>query len=116
MSKYTDLYGHVYDMIYRSTTNISPDVEDLMKKALEKETNATAKSMMQAMLDDARMAGEKVKPVCQSPGFPTVYVSFGDNSAPGEDLKKIWAEALIEGTRNSLLRPSMVHTLTRKNP
>jgi len=103
-------------MIYRSTTNISPDVEDLMKKALEKETNATAKSMMQAMLDDARMAGEKVKPVCQSPGFPTVYVSFGDNSAPGEDLKKIWAEALIEGTRNSLLRPSMVHTLTRKNP
>jgi len=116
LSKYTDLYGHVYDMIYRSTTNISPDVEDLMKKALEKETNATAKSMMQAMLDDARMAGEKVKPVCQSPGFPTVYVSFGDNSAPGEDLKKIWAEALIEGTRNSLLRPSMVHTLTRKNP
>lgn len=116
LSKYKDLYGHVYDMIYRSTTSISPDVEDLMNKALDQESNPTAKSMMKAMLDDAKMAGEKVKPVCQSPGFPTVYVSFGDNSVPGEDLKQIWAEALIEGTKNSLLRPSMVHTLTRKNP
>lgn len=116
MAKYQDLYGHVYDMIYHSTTSISPDVTDLMQKALEKETNQTAKSIMQAMLDDAKMAGEKVKPVCQSPGFPTVYVSFGDKSIPGEDLKQIWAEALIEGTKNHLLRPSMVHTLTRKNP
>ena len=116
MAMYQDLYKHVYDMIYQSTTTISPDVTELMQKALEKESNQTAKSIMQAMLDDAQMAGEKVKPVCQSPGFPTVYVSFGDRSVPGEDLKKIWAEALIEGTKKHLLRPSMVHTLTRKNP
>ncbi len=116
MAMYQDLYKHVYDMIYHSTTTISPDVTDIMQKALKRETNQTAKSIMQAMLDDAKMAGEKVKPVCQSPGFPTVYVSFGDKSVPGEDLKKIWAEALIEGTKNHLLRPSMVHPLTRKNP
>ena len=75
-----------------------------------------AKSMMQAMLDDAKMAGEKVKPLCQSPGFPTIYVSFGDKSSPREDIKKIWADALVEGTKNHLLRPSMVDTLTRENP
>ncbi len=60
--------------------------------------------------------GEQGKPVCQSPGFPTVYVSFGDNSLPGQDLKKIWAEELVRGTKNQLLRPSMVHPLTRVNP
>lgn len=116
MTRYKDLYGHVYDMIRRSSTSISPDVEELMKRALDRETNVTAKSMMQAMIDDAALAGEKGKPVCQSPGFPTVYVSFGDRSAPGEDLKGIWAEAIMEGTREHLLRPSMVHPLTRKNP
>lgn len=115
MSRYSDLYQHVYDMIYRSTTSLSPDVADLMGKALERESNATARSIMEAMLENAKMSGEKVKPMCQSPGFPTVYVSFGDALVPGEDLKKIWAEALIEGTKNSLLRPSMVHPLTRAN-
>ena len=73
----------VDDMIYRSTTTISPDVRALMEKAFAEETNDTAKSMLQAMLENERMAGEKVKPVCQSPGFPTVYVSFGDKSLPG---------------------------------
>ena len=116
MVKYKDLYEHIYDMVYRSTTDISPDVRNLMEKAVQKETNPTAKSIMQAMLDDARMAGEKVKPVCQSPGFPTVYVSFGDTSEPEEDLKQLWGKALIEGTKNHLLRPSMVEPLTRKNP
>ena len=88
----------VDDMIYRSTTTISPDVRALMEKAFAEETNDTAKSMLQAMLENERMAGEKVKPVCQSPGFPTVYVSFGDKSLPGCDLKKVWAEALVRGT------------------
>ncbi|MDD2379944.1 MULTISPECIES: fumarate hydratase [Aminobacterium] len=116
MVRYPNLYQDVYDMIYSSTTSISSDVKEMMQAALERETNDTAKSMMQAMLDDAKMAGEKVKPLCQSPGFPTIYVSFGDKSSPREDIKKIWADALVEGTKNHLLRPSMVDTLTRENP
>lgn len=110
------LGGIVDDMIYRSTTTISPDVRALMEKALNEETNETARSMLLAMLENEKMAGEKVKPVCQSPGFPTVYVSFGDKSLPGCDLRKIWAEALVSGTNRQLLRPSMVHPLTRENP
>ena len=49
----------VDDMIYRSTTTISPDVRALMEKAFAEETNDTAKSMLQAMLENERMAGEK---------------------------------------------------------
>ena len=116
MWNFESLSKTVDDMIYRSTTTISPDVRSLMEKALAGETNETAKSMLRAMLDNERMAGEKVKPVCQSPGFPTVYVSFGDKSLPGCDLKKVWAEALVRGTGRQLLRPSMVHPLTRENP
>mgnify|MGYP001172781475 FL=1 len=88
----------------------------LLEKALERESDETPKSMLRAMLENEKKAGEQGKPVCQSPGFPTVYVSFGDNSLPGQDLKKIWAEELIRGTKNQLLRPSMVHPLTRVNP
>lgn len=110
------LRGVVYALIERSTKGISPDVRALIEQALERETEETPKSMLRAMLENERKAGEQGKPVCQSPGFPTVYVSFGDKSLPGQDLKKIWAEELVRGTKNQLLRPSMVHTLTRVNP
>jgi fumarate hydratase subunit alpha len=106
----------VYALIERSTKGISPDVRALLEGALERESDETPKSMLRAMLENEKKAGEQGKPVCQSPGFPTVYVSFGDNSLPGQDLKKIWAEELVKGTKNQLLRPSMVHPLTRVNP
>lgn len=111
-----EIAKNVDEMIYKSTTSISPDVKELLEKAVVEETSETAKSMLQAMLENEKMAGEKVKPVCQSPGFPTVYVSFGDKSLPGCDLRKLWGEAIIRGTNRQLLRPSMVHPLTRENP
>ena len=112
---FTDLYEHVYNMIHRSATSISQDVRKLLELALSHESNATAKSMLSAMLMNEEMAREKEKPLCQSPGFPTVYVSFGNRSIPCCDLKKVWSDAIIEGTNNQLLRPSMVHPLTRDN-
>ncbi|WP_199735101.1 fumarate hydratase [Fretibacterium sp. OH1220_COT-178] len=116
MSRYPHLYQEIYDMIYRATTSISPDAVKIMREAIGKERNPTAKSIMQAMLDNVRLSGEKLRPLCQSPGFPTVYISFGDSSSPLEDIKQLWRDALIEGTNQHLLRPSMVDTLTRANP
>lgn len=108
------LYDEVYDLVYRSVTGISDDVKGLLEKALQKETNPTAMSMMSAMLENNEMAGKVTKPVCQSPGFPTVYVSFGDKTMPG-NIKEMYQKAIVEGTGKGLLRPSMVHPLTRKN-
>lgn len=108
------LYDEVYDLIHRSCTTISPDVKGLMEKALERETNPTAQSMIKAMIDNVALAKEKDKPVCQSPGYPTVYISFGDNSMPG-DIKDVFKKALTNATNNGYLRPSIVHPLTRKN-
>lgn len=108
------LYNEIYSMIHRACTNISPDVKGLMENALERETNPTARSMIKTMLDNVALAKEKDKPVCQSPGFPTVYISFGDSSLPG-NIKETFKKAIVDGTNNGFLRPSMVHPLTRKN-
>jgi len=108
------LNDEVYELVIRSCTGISSDVKNLMEKALERETNSTARSMITAMLENVELAGEKNKPVCQSPGFPTVYVSFGDKTLPG-NIKEAFRTAIVNGTKNGFLRPSMVHPLTRKN-
>ncbi len=109
------LYEEVYNLIVDTCLSISPDAKDLLQQSLKKETNETAKSMLQTMLDDVDMAKKLNKPVCQSPGFGTVYVSFS-NTALLKDIKEIYSQAIIEATKNGFLRPSMVHSLTRKNP
>jgi len=109
------LYEEIYNLVVDTCLNISPDAKDLLQQSLRKETNETAKSILQTILDDVEMAKKLKKPICQSPGFGTVYVSFSD-VALLKDIKEIYSQAIIEATKNGFLRPSMVHSLTRKNP
>jgi len=112
------LQEEIYNLIVDTCLKIAPDAKDLLQQTLKKETNDTAKSMLQTMLDDTKMASKLSKPICQSPGYATIYISFGENVNLEEikELKDIYAEALTKATKNGYLRPSMVHPLTRKNP
>lgn len=112
------LYEEIYNLIVNTCINISVDAKELLQKTLAKETNNTAKSMLQAMLDNVAKAKKKNMPVCQSPGYPTVYISFGENVSFSQmrNIKEIYKEAMIEATKHGYLRPSIVHPLTRKNP
>jgi fumarate hydratase subunit alpha len=108
-------YDEIYELVKNTCTTISPDSLQLMRKAYEKETNPSAKDMYGCMLENVKLAGEKDKPVCQSPGFPTIYVRYGDN-ADISNLKKDFVNALVTATKNGYLRPSIVHSLNRTNP
>lgn len=101
-------------LIRRSVVTISDDVKELLAEAFEKETNITGKSMLGTMIDNVEKAEQQNKPVCQSPGYPTVYISFGNNTLPGE-IKETIGESLVQATKEGLLRPSIVHPLTREN-
>jgi fumarate hydratase subunit alpha len=109
------LYKEIYGFIVDTCLNISADVKRLMQEALDKESNDTAKSMLEKMLENVELAKRLHKPICQSPGYGTIYVRFGSIELL-KDLKEIYSEAIIEATKNGFLRPSMVHPLTRKNP
>mgnify|MGYP003768296151 CR=1 FL=1 len=108
------LFDEVRELVTRSCLTISPDAQKLLEQALSKETNETAQSMLKTMLENLKLAQEKNKPVCQSPGFPTVYISFGNTTLPG-NIKEAFQTALVEATKAGLMRPSIVHPLTRKN-
>ena len=115
MENFNITYDEVVSLVKNMCTTISPDALALMRQAVQNESNSAAKSMLQSMLDNVEQAGVKDKPVCQSPGFPTVYIRFGD----GVDLSGLtqWLpQAVIECTKKGFIRPSIVHPLTRKNP
>lgn len=108
-------YNEIYNLLKDSCTTLSPDVLQLMREAYEKETNPAAKDMYSCMLENVDLAVVKDKPICQSPGFPTIYVRYGNNSDIS-NVQEDFTQALINATKDGYLRPSIVHSLNRTNP
>ncbi len=104
----------VFDSVIRAVTEISEDVKGLLETAFENERNDTAKSMLSSMLENLAIAREKDKAVCQSPGYPTAWVIFGDGNMP-TCIKEAIGDAVSLATGKGYLRPSIVDPLTRVN-
>ncbi len=114
MEKITLDFQEAYDIIKESCLTISPDAFKLLNTAYTKETNEASKDILKSMMENVAMAKELGKPVCQSPGYPTVYVRFGDN-ADISSVKDNIPKALVQATKDGYLRPSIVHSLNRTN-
>lgn len=108
------VYKNVYDTVIRATTEISEDVKKLLHEAAEKETSSAAYSMLSSMLDNLTISKSEDKAVCQSPGYPTAWVSFGDINL-SQNIKNAIANAIGDATKKGYLRPSIVDPLTRIN-
>lgn len=104
----------VHDAVIRAVTEISGDVKALLDDALSRESNDTARSMLRSMLDNVDIAKAADKGVCQSPGYPCTWITFGDGNFPAR-AKEIISNAVAEATKKGYLRPSMVDPLTREN-
>lgn len=104
----------VHDAVIRAVTEISGDVKALLEDALSRESNDTARSMLRSMLDNVDIAKAADKGVCQSPGYPCTWITFGDGNFPAR-AKEIINSAVAEATKKGYLRPSMVDPLTREN-
>ena len=110
-------YEKVYDLLHKCCTSISPDVLYLMKRAAAKETNPEAKTFLETMLKNVELAGQMDKPVCQSPGFPSVRIRWGEALQPNlTNLMGNITQSVIEATKAGYIRPSIVHPLTRHSP
>lgn len=115
MNRHEDLMRKtVHNAVIRAVTEISADVKKLLEDALARETSETAKSMLSSMVDNLAIAKTEDKAVCQSPGYPTVWVTFGDDNMP-LCIKEAIGDAVAEATQKGYLRPSIVDPLTRVN-
>ena len=114
MGSFNITYDEILSLVHNACTTISADALELMKKACEAETKAEAKALLASMIDNVDQAGRFDKPVCQSPGLPTIYIRFGDN-ADLSGLTQWLPQAVMECTKNGYIRPSIVHPLTRHN-
>lgn len=115
MENYNITYEEVYDWICQSCTHISEDSIECLKQGLEKEKNPAAQAMLKTMLENLEMADSEGKPVCQSPGYPTVYINYSSIEVLAA-LQEYIPKAIVAATNDGYLRPSIVNPLTRHNP
>lgn len=103
-----------YEALVKGVTGISPDVQQLLEQGLQAEDSPIGRTMLEAMLANLALARKQNSGVCQSPGIPYVYLRFGPNMAD-IDYRSIISSAVSRVTNEGYLRPSIVHSLTRKN-
>ncbi|MEM3586769.1 MAG: fumarate hydratase [Candidatus Bathyarchaeia archaeon] len=110
------IYEIALELVKRSCTGIAPDALVLLRRAHQSERSLAARKMLETMIHNAELATKTGKPMCQSPGYPVVYVRTGCDIKINADIQKTFQRAIVESTKKGYLRPSIVHPITRKNP
>ncbi|MEA1924990.1 MAG: fumarate hydratase [Candidatus Altiarchaeota archaeon] len=104
----------LFELIRKAVVDLPEDVELAIKKARNKEKNERAKTILDNILENVELARVESTPICQDTGVLVFYVRYGtvlDKKRVDESIVK----AVQKATGEALLRPNIVHPLTRKN-
>jgi fumarate hydratase subunit alpha/L(+)-tartrate dehydratase alpha subunit len=104
------------DLYIRALKMLPPDIKEGFKRLVATETDATAKTVLDTMVRNIRVAEDTENMLCQDTGIPIYKVTIGRNVAiEGADLQRAIRRGCERATREHPLRSSVVHPITRKN-
>jgi len=110
-----DLTSEFVELIRRASTDLSPDVEQALVAAREREAaGSAARGALDTVLQNVDLARRESIPICQDTGTPIFYVRHPEGWSTRRLREQIRA-AVVEATRRSYLRPNAVDALTDKN-
>ncbi len=102
-------------LIDKAVKTIPEDVEKALVKAYETETSEIGVKMLEAVVENVRIAKEEGKLICQDTGIPLFIVEEGLETPWRIDYYRVFTEAVSKATETVPLRPNVVHPLTRLN-
>jgi len=110
-----DLTTHILELVRLAATDLPPDVEESLRKAVENETpGSAARGALETILKNVELARQNSTPICQDTGTPIFYVYYPE----GWSTRKLRAQiesAVATATARAYLRPNAVDSLTGKN-
>lgn len=110
-----DLTNELIELIRRTSTDLSPDVQQTLEAARDREDEGSAaQSALITILDNVELSRRNLTPICQDTGTPIFYVQYPE----GWSTRKLRGQirsAIVAATKKSYLRPNAVDSITDKN-
>lgn len=109
------LVNQLYELIKSSSTDLSPDVESALRKAMDLEPpGSMTANTFHAIIKNIEMSREAATPICQDTGSVLAYVDhpLGLDTNAFQEAVNAAAE---KATKEILLRPNAVDPVTGKN-
>ena len=106
----------VRDMCIDGCINLDKSVIDSFKKNREKETSNVAINILDVLIENAEIAKNTGKPLCQDTGMAVFFVKIGqDVHIEGENITDAINKGVSRGYTEGYLRKSVVTPIDRKN-
>ncbi|HQP91298.1 MAG TPA: fumarate hydratase, partial [Candidatus Omnitrophota bacterium] len=105
-SKITDTVAF---LCVKANLKIRPDVLSALVKASENEKNLKARTILNQLVENAKIAAKDRVPICQDTDLPVVFVEVGkDINISGLDMDKAINKGIEKGYRQGNLRNSVI--------
>lgn len=109
-----NLTAAIAALIKEASTNLPADVFNAITHAENKETNKTAKNVLNVILDNIKLAKRNSVPICQDTGSLNFYVKIPLRQSH-KKIKQSIINAVKTATREYYLRPNAVDSITGRN-
>jgi fumarate hydratase class I len=110
-----DLTDAFLELVRRTATDLSPDVEQALREAREREAvGSAAQGALDTILQNVALARDKSTPVCQDTGTPIFYVHHPQGWSTSTLREQIRA-AVAKATALAYLRPNAVDAVSGVN-
>src|SRR5690554_1294378 len=106
----------VKDLCIDAACILNDDIREKIKEAKQQEESPFAKSILDQLLENARIAKEDRVPLCQDTGMAVVFLRLGqDVHITGGSLYVAIDKGVRRGYSQGYLRKSVLDPLTREN-
>jgi fumarate hydratase subunit alpha len=112
-----DITKAVKDLCIDANYNLGEDVQESLRKALQKEESPVGKATLQQIIDNFEIAKQGEFPICQDTGFSVFFVDLGDQICIKDgNLFDAINEGVRQGYKDGYLRKSILaDPIERKN-
>ncbi len=113
---YKDLVKSVKAMVMHTASHLPEDALNAIKKAYNEEKSEVAKSVLKQILDNAKLAREEDRPLCQDTGLAVYFINVGqDVRVVGGSIRNAINEATEQAYKDGFLRASTCECFDRHN-
>lgn len=104
------IFNAIKKLVVIANTHLPKDEYNKLYKLYHSETNNNSKKILTQILENAKLAYDESRPLCQDTGFVTVFLKLGQNvNITGDNLHNVINNAVEEAYKEFFYRKSIVN-------